>query len=109
MAKVSSLRTFVIPAQAGIRLDSRFRGNDKNRGNDKGFTLIELLISIVLIVIISSAVFFAVQGSLDSWSWCRDQLSLQKVLAETMDTVISGSVQSFGLKDSLEIVSAGRT
>ncbi len=74
-----------------------------------GFTLIELLVSIVLIVIISSAVYFAVTGALDSWDYCKDQLSLQKVLTETMDSVISGSSSSWGLKDSLEIVSAGRT
>lgn len=73
-----------------------------------GFTILELLVSIVLIVIIASAVYFAVSGALDSWSWCRDQLSLQKVLTETMDTVISGSVETFGLKDSLEITAAGR-
>lgn len=74
-----------------------------------GFTLIELLVSILLIVIIVSSVYFAVNGALDSWSYTRDQLSLQKVLAETMDKVISGSVRSAGLKDSLEIVAAGRT
>ena len=67
------------------------------------------MVSIALIVIIVSTVYFAVNGALDSWSWCRDQLSLQKVLTETMDSVISGTSRSFGLKDSLEITSAGRT
>jgi len=67
------------------------------------------LISITLIVIISSAVYFAVIGALDSWSYCRDQLSLQKVLAETMDRTVSGTSSSWGLKDSLEIIAAGRT
>ena len=75
----------------------------------KGFTLLELLVSIVLIVIISSSIYFAISSALDSWGYCRDQLSLQKVLTETMDKVISGTVQSFGLKDSLEIVSAEKT
>ena len=67
------------------------------------------MVSIVLIVIIASAVYFAVNGALDSWSWCRDQLSLQKVLTETMDKVISGTAEVYGLKDSLEIAAAGRT
>jgi len=81
----------------------------KTGDSRSGFTLIELLVSIALIVIIVSTVYFAVNGALDSWSWCRDQLSLQKVLAETMDKVISGSTETFGMKDSLEITAAGRT
>lgn len=77
--------------------------------NRSGFTLIELIISIALVVIISSAVYFAVDGALDSWRYCSDQLSLQKVLAETMDKVISGTTKTFGLKDSLEIIAGGKT
>ena len=68
--------------------------------NKKGFTLIELMVSIALVVIISAAVYFAVQGALQSWVYCRDQLSLQKVLTETMDKVISGTVETDGVKDS---------
>ncbi len=74
-----------------------------------GFTLIELLISIALTVIIASSVYFALNSALDSWHYCSDQLSLQKVLAETMDQMINGTVRSYGLKDSLEIVTAGRS
>ena len=48
-------------------------------------------------------------SALESWSYCRDQLALQKVLTETMDQVISGSARVYGLKDSLELVTAGRT
>ena len=75
----------------------------------KGFTLIELIVSIALLVIISAAVYFAVDGAFQSWTYCRDQLGLQKVLTETMDKVVSGTVKSFGVKDSLEIVAAGRS
>ena len=83
---------------------------EEGRGKkEEGFTLLELLVSIVLIVIISSCVYFAVNGALDSWGYCRDQLALQKVLTESMDKVISGSAQSYGMKDSLEIVAAGKT
>ncbi len=74
----------------------------------KGFTLIELIISIALTVIIASAVYFSMNSALESWTYCNDQLSLQKVLAESMDRVISGTVKYYGLKDSLEIVTAGR-
>jgi hypothetical protein len=65
------------------------------------------MVSIVLIVIISAAVYFAVDGAFGSWTYCRDQLGLQKVLTETMDKVVSGTIKSFGVKDSLEIVTAG--
>jgi len=60
-------------------------------------------------VIIASSVYFAVDGALESWGYCRDQLSLQKVLTESMDQVISGTAKSYGLKDCLEIVAAGKT
>ena len=75
---------------------------------EKGFTLLELMISVVLIVIITSAIYFGISSALDSWSYSRDQLSMQKVLSETMDKVINGAQGQYGLKDSLEIVSAGR-
>ena len=74
----------------------------------KGFTLIELMIAVVLVVIITSTVYFGISSALDSWAYSRDRLSLQKVLSETIDRVINGSVGQYGLKDSLEIVSAGR-
>ena len=80
-----------------------------NVGDQSGFTILELLVSIVLIVIIAASVYFAVNGALDSWSYCRDQLSLQKVLTESMDQVISGTAKSYGLKDCLEIAAAGKT
>ena len=59
-------------------------------------------------VIISSSIYFAVNGAFESWQYCQEQLSLQKILAETMDQVISGTVKEPGLKDALEIVSAGK-
>ena len=67
------------------------------------------MVAIALMVIIVSSIYFAVNGAFDSWTYCRDQLGLQKVLTETMDKVISGTVKDFGMKDSLEIVSAGST
>ncbi len=59
-------------------------------------------------MIIASSVYFAVNSALDSWGYCRDQLSLQKVLTETMDKVISGTAQSYGMKDTLEITAAAK-
>ena len=60
-------------------------------------------------VIICGAIYFAIDGAFDSWTYCRDQLGLQKVLTETMDKVMNGTVKEYGVKDSLEIVSAGKT
>src|SRR3989338_8644694 len=77
-------------------------------GSNKGLTLLELMLAVVLIVIITSSVYFGISTALDSWAYSRDQLSLQKVLSETMDKVINGKAGEYGLKDSLEIVSAGR-
>jgi hypothetical protein len=47
-------------------------------------------------------------SALESWTYSRDELSLQKVLTDTMDKLIVGNPGNFGLKDSLEMISAGR-
>ncbi|MBI2095878.1 MAG: hypothetical protein HYT89_06895 [Candidatus Omnitrophica bacterium] len=65
------------------------------------------MISITLVVIITGSIYYCMNSALESWSYSRDQLSLQKVLAETIDKVINGSFKRYGLKDTLEIVSAG--
>lgn len=73
----------------------------------RSFTLIELLISISIAAIITAAVYFAFDSALESWGYTRDQLAVQKVLSQVIDEVLSGTVVSYGLRDSLEIVSAG--
>jgi len=70
---------------------------------NKGLTLIELLISIAITVIIGGALYFSLNTALESWSYTKDQLALQKVLSQVMKEIISGSVETYGLRDSLEI------
>lgn len=78
----------------------------KTRTNN-GYTLVELLISIAIIMIISGAIYFSMNSSLESWSFAQDRMALLKVLSDTMDKIQGGDPGHYGLKDSLEIVSAG--
>lgn len=73
----------------------------------KAFTLIELLISVAIATIIVGAVYFSLDTALESWSFSRDQLALQKVLNEAAEEIISGGITDFGLRDLVEIVEAG--
>lgn len=72
-----------------------------------GFTLLELLISIAIASIISVVIYFSLDTALNVWGYSRDQLALQKVLGEVVDEVSSGTAAVFGLKDALEVNSAG--
>lgn len=77
--------------------------------NKNGFTLIELLISIAIAVVIAGAIYFSLNTALESWQYTKDQLALQKVLNEVAEKIAGGTVVSFGLKDSLEILEADKT
>lgn len=82
--------------------------NSINSTNFKaGFTLLELLISIAIASIISVVIYFSLDTALNVWGYSRDQLALQKVLGEVVDEISSGTAAVFGLKDALEIKSAG--
>ena len=80
------------------------RQGRKKKNN--GFTLIELLVSITLVTFITASLYFCINSAIESWTYSRDQLGMQKVLSETMDRMISGGPESYGLKDSLEILLA---
>ncbi|UCD54731.1 MAG: type II secretion system protein [Candidatus Omnitrophota bacterium] len=75
----------------------------------EAFTLIELLVSIAVAVIIAGVVYFSLSTALESWKYVKDQLALQKVLNEVAEEIADGTITSFGLKDSLEILQAGRS
>jgi len=80
----------------------------RRRFKNPGFTLIEVLISIAIAAVITGALYFSLDTVLESWGYSRDQLALQKVLSEVMDEVVSGTAAVYGLRDSLEIMAAGR-
>ena len=73
----------------------------------KAFTLIELLISIAITVIIAGVIYFGLSAALESWGYSKDRLALQKVLNEVTEEITNGIAASYGLKDSLEIITAG--
>ncbi|MFH1504685.1 MAG: type II secretion system protein [Candidatus Omnitrophota bacterium] len=83
------------------------RGRFYFSNSKKGFTLIELLVSIAITVIITAAIYFSLNSALDSWGYLQNQLALQKVLSEAIEEVIAGTEAVHGLRDSLEITSAG--
>ena len=81
------------------------------RGNKKrtGFTLVELLMSIAITVVIAGALYFSLGAALESWSFTKDQLALQMVLNEINEDVMVGLADGYGIKDSLEIITAAST
>jgi len=76
--------------------------------NKKGLTLLELLMAIAIAVIIAGALYLTLNAALESWEFTKDHLALQKVLNQTAEKIATGTVVSFGLKDSLEVSSAGK-
>ncbi|UCD14880.1 MAG: type II secretion system protein [Candidatus Omnitrophota bacterium] len=73
----------------------------------KSFTLIELLVSIAISIVTAAAIYFSLNTALESWGYSKDQLALQKVLNDVMETIASGTVSSYGVRDSLEVIAAG--
>jgi hypothetical protein len=73
----------------------------------KGITLIELLISIAITVVIAGAIYFSLNAALESWGYSKDKLALQKVLNDVTEEITNGIADSYGLKDGLEIMTAG--
>ena len=73
----------------------------------KAFTMIELLIAIAIATVIVAAVYFSLDTALESWGYSRDNLALQKVLSEVINETVNGTASIYGIRDSLEIISAG--
>lgn len=76
------------------------------RLNSSGFTLVELLVAIAISVFIAAAIYWSVVTALQSWGYMKDELLLQKVASQTMQELIEGSPDGYGLRDALEVVSA---
>jgi hypothetical protein len=76
--------------------------------DNRGFSLIELLISITVTFFLVYTVYLMLTTSLEAWTYSRHELALQKVLHVTMERVVSGTPEFFGIKDAMELVEAGR-
>ena len=74
----------------------------------QGFTLLELLISISIAAMVAAVVYFGLDTALDSWGYTRDQLAIQKILNEVAEEITAGGIATYGLRDSLEVINAGR-
>jgi len=72
----------------------------------KGITLIELLIALAVTSILVSVVVLALKASLDIYHFVQEDLILQKVLDEVLQETADGDFESYGIRDSLEILSA---
>lgn len=74
----------------------------------KGLTLIELLITIAVSTILIGVVLLTLKTVLDIYHYVYDEIFLQKVLDETLQVVSDGNFESYGIKDSFEILRAAR-
>lgn len=81
--------------------------NKHHINSRKGFTLIELMIAISIAGLITAATFYSLDAALSSWGYSRDNLALQKVISEVMKEVTSGPPGAYGIKDGLEVITAG--
>jgi len=72
----------------------------------KGLSLIELLITLAISSIIVGVIAFTLQTCLDTFFYVQDDIFLQKVLDETLQTISGGDYQNYGVEDSLEIIDA---
>ncbi|MFH0925163.1 MAG: prepilin-type N-terminal cleavage/methylation domain-containing protein [bacterium] len=71
-----------------------------------GFSLIELLIVIAVFSVLTGIVILMLQGGFESYSFCHEELLLQRHLDNCLKYVINGEYSRYGLQDALEIVEA---
>lgn len=76
--------------------------------DNRGFSLIELLISITVTFFLVYTVYLMLTTSLEAWTYSRHELALQKVLHVTMEKVVAGTPELFGIKDAMELVEGNR-
>jgi prepilin-type N-terminal cleavage/methylation domain-containing protein len=84
--------------------DSSFR---KRLPENGGFTLIELILAIGILTIISSGVVLLFRSAMDSWIYGQNQAAAQDVAAQCLDQLIEGGDRFDGLREVLEITTAG--
>lgn len=72
-----------------------------------GFTLIELIVAIGVSSLVSLALYFSLMTALNVWQETQGQFLLQQVGIQTSEELSEGPIDTYGLRDSLEIAQAG--
>ena len=84
----------------------KLASHSESNKNTSGFSLIELLIVISVFSILTGIVILMLQGGYESYSFCQEELLLQKYLDTCIEQITSGGYAAYGLQDTLEIVEA---
>lgn len=71
-----------------------------------GFTLIELLIAVIITLFIAAAIYWSIVTALQSWAYMKDELLLQNVLSQSIQELVEGTPETYGLRDALEVTRA---
>lgn len=69
-----------------------------------GLTLIELLIAIGIATFLTGVVVMMLKTSFEAHSFSQQDTLLQKALDDCLDEITGGGLESYGIKDSLEIL-----
>ena len=78
-----------------------------NKMSLTGFTLIELIVAIGVSSLVSLALYFSLMTALNVWQETQGQFLLQQVGIQTSEELSEGPIDTYGLRDSLEIAQAG--
>jgi prepilin-type N-terminal cleavage/methylation domain-containing protein len=72
----------------------------------RGLTLIELLIAITISAILAGTTVLMLKSSLDAYTFSQDEAFTQKILDETLAQLSSGTYNTWGIQDAVEITEA---
>lgn len=75
----------------------------------KGLTLIELIVTIGIATILTGVVVFMLTTSFDTYSFGQQDALLDKALDDCLEEIAGGGLESYGIKDALEILKISPT
>lgn len=70
-------------------------------------TLIELLVSIAIASLLAGVTVFMLYSTMNAYFFGQNDVVLQQKISDVMEDISSGKFETYGIKDSLKIVSAG--
>ncbi len=70
-------------------------------------TLIELLVSIAIASILAGVTVFMLYSTMNAYFFGQNDVILQQKMSEVMESLCEGKFESYGVKDSLKLLSAG--